>query len=180
MSAWEDIDGEPADAPSFLYGEEDADRHLRHLLAVKRRMDKVKRLVAVERARLDTYEAEQLLPLTTTKERLELDLAQYHRAVMARDGRKTIELPNGVLRARAQQPRYEFDPEQFIPWAQENAAEMVRYPDPPAPEVNVNAVKGAVAIQDDRDYAVDNVTGERIPGLTVTFRDPKHTIEVKP
>lgn len=179
MSAWEDIDGDPADAPDFLYGEEDADRNLRHLATLRRRMDRITALVDAEREKLDNYEAEQLFPLKKTEERLELGLAQYHRAVLARDGRKTIELPHGVLKARAQQPVFEFDPEQFIPWAQENAPEMVRQPEPPAPEVDRNAVKGAVGIQDDRDYAVD-ISGERIPGLTVTFREPKHTIEVKP
>lgn len=184
---WEDLEDAmwaPPDyeqPPEVPEGDEQADAWLRRLAGIGRAEDRVRALVNLERAKLDAYEAGELEKYRKPREWLADSLAQYHRAVLARaPRRKTIDLPNGTLKARAQQPAWDFpDEAAFIEWAAVNAPEFLRQPDLPPVEVEKAAVKKALAIQEDRDYAVD-INGERVPGVAVTFREPKYVVEVKP
>jgi len=109
-------------------------------------------------------------------------LAQYHAAVLAKNPKaKTIELPNGTLTSRAQQPVWEFDDEAFIAWARDHAPEAVRYPPAPDPEIDKAEAKNALTRRDGKGRAIAfGVTedGETPPGVTVTSRDPKFEVSI--
>lgn len=109
-------------------------------------------------------------------------LQMYHRARLADDAAaKTIHLPNGTLKARAQQPAFEYDDDKFLAWAQEHRPDLVRIPEPkPAPDKT--AVKKALAVpaldEGETAAAVDPETGEQVPGVTVTVRGPSFSIDI--
>lgn len=104
-------------------------------------------------------------------------LEMWHRAVLADDpSRKTISLPCGTLKARAQQPVWEFDEEAFIAWAQEHAPELVRVPEP-KPAVDKTAAKKALIPDATGLDLVVTTDGEVVPGVTVTPRLPAFTVD---
>lgn len=161
-------------------GTEHANRLLRRLARVRREQATVDALAAAEYARVDAWHAGEAHRLDRQQEWLEQALAQYHRAVLARDPKaKTVSLPNGTLKARAQQPEWTFeDPDAFLAWAQANAPELVRQPDPPGPAIDKAATKQTMAAN-----VVDGrlvVLGEIVPGVTVTDREAKYVAEVTP
>lgn len=183
---WDDLLDEALGGPEPDYGEapeapdnaDEANRLLWRVARIDAKESELLELLTAQRARLDAFEAGELEKLHRQRAWLTDTLAAYHRAVLSRSPRsKTIELPNGVLRARAQQPAWDFpDEDAFKAWAEVNAPELLRQPEPRPVEVDKAAVKKALAIQEDRDYAVD-INGEHVPGVVVTFREPKYTVE---
>lgn len=76
---------------------------------------------------------------------------------------KTMKLPHGTLKMRKQQPQYEYDEETLLPWAKENLPEAV-------------VIKEAVAKTPVKKYVQE--TGEMVPGVTITERPEKFSVEV--
>jgi len=76
---------------------------------------------------------------------------------------KTVKLPHGTLKMRAQQPQYEYDEAQLLPWAKENLPEAV-------------IVKESVAKTPVKKHIQE--TGEVVPGVTIIERPEKFSVEV--
>ena len=76
---------------------------------------------------------------------------------------KTIKLPHGTLKMRKQQPQYEYDEAQLLPWAKKNLPEAV-------------IVKESVEKNHVKKYIQE--TGEVVPGVTITERPEKFAVEV--
>lgn len=76
---------------------------------------------------------------------------------------KTIKLPHGQLKLRAQQPEYSYDEDKLIPWAKDNL--------PDAVQIKEQLLKGPI-----KTYVKE--TGEVLPGLTIEPRPDKFSVEV--
>lgn len=76
---------------------------------------------------------------------------------------KTLKLPHGSLKMRAQQPEFAYDDDLLLPWAKDNLPEAV-------------VVKESTSKTMIKDYLKE--TGEVIPGVTVTPRPEKFSVEV--
>lgn len=76
---------------------------------------------------------------------------------------KTMKLPHGTLKMRKQQPQYEYDEDQLLPWAKESLPEAVVVKE----TVSKNPVKKHI-----------RETGEMVPGVTITERPEKFIVEV--
>jgi phage host-nuclease inhibitor protein Gam len=163
-----DFDAQPS-APD---DEVHADRWLRKLRRIEERAQRVRDVAQAERELIDEYERAELAKVDHDRAWLTESLRQYHRARLTDDPKaKTIRLPNGTLKARAQQPLWEYDESQFIAWALDNRAELVRQivqerPDKTAVRDQVSdghlAIAGVSLVEAD--------TGEPIPGVTITPR----------
>jgi len=68
---------------------------------------------------------------------------------------KTMKLPHGTLKMRAQQPQYEYDESLMLPWAKKNLPEAV-------------VVKESVSKTPVKKHIKE--TGEMVPGVTITER----------
>jgi hypothetical protein len=76
---------------------------------------------------------------------------------------KTLKLPHGALKMRAQQPQYEYDEDTLLPWAKENLPDAV-------------VVKESVAKTPVKKRIQE--TGEVVPGVLVMLRPEKFSVEV--
>jgi hypothetical protein len=76
---------------------------------------------------------------------------------------KTMKLPHGTLKMRAQQPQYEYDESLMLPWAKKNLPEAV-------------VVKESVAKTPVKKHIKE--TGEMVPGVQMVERPEKFSVEV--
>lgn len=157
----------------------EADRWLRHLGRLDAEAADIERQFADEIERMRAWREDRLSGVDRRRERLRASLAAYHAAVLELDPKaKTITLPSGTLKARAQQDEWTVDADQFIPWAADNAPDLLRVPEPqPAPDKT--ALKQAVDVVRLSDGTLVPVTaeGEPVPGVVVIERGPKFTVE---
>ena len=103
-------------------------------------------------------------------------LIDYHRRLIAEDPKaKTIRLPHGELRCRAQQPEWTKDEIQLLAWAQ--ATDPVAFVQIKETAKWAEIKKRGVLQPDGSLVYVE--TGEVIPGVTAIERPPKFTVEVE-
>jgi hypothetical protein len=86
---------------------------------------------------------------------------------------KTIKLPYGSLKVRAQQPEWLYDEDTLVVWLQANRPELIR--SEPVP----NKVELKKLVKVEKGAAHDPETGETIPGISVVDRPAKFDLEVK-
>jgi phage host-nuclease inhibitor protein Gam len=80
-------------------------------------------------------------------------------------GNKTVKLPHGTLKARKQQDKWEYDDETIIEWAKANKSlSLIRIKEEPDKQAIKEYVK---------------MTGEVIPGVTITPQGLKFNVEVE-
>ena len=154
----------PADA-------DEADRRLRRLAKVRAEMAQIGEHAQAQIERINEWHERRVEVLAKRAAWLEEGLEMWHRAVLAEDpSRKSISLPCGTLKSRAQQPAWEFDEEVFCAWAKENAPDLVRV----RLSIDRSAAKQEIVVLDDGRYITG--TGEVVPGVTVTVRPPSFSI----
>lgn len=171
-----DYDDEP---PELALTDRDAaNRHLGHIRRLEREFaadtEMAQATIARAQAWLEarTVEIEQRIAYHASV------LDRYHRACFSLDDRLvTINVPNGALHLRAQQPEWEFTDE-FAAWANRNRPDLLRTPKPSPPvtrAVDAVAAKQALTRKDEKGKRVlaygvldDGVVP---PGFTVTERD---------
>lgn len=178
-----------ADETSAL---DQANWHLRYIDRIRRQRVDLEELFATEIDRLTARLGERLVLFDAQEAWHAKPVEALHRAIVARDEtRKTITLPSGTLRARAQQPEWRYgtgtgdewveETDTFLVWAQANAPHLVRVPEPIPPTVDKSAVKKALVTKDVAGrpvlLGVDPESGERPPGLAVVSRELKVTID---
>lgn len=166
-----DWDGEP-EAPA---GVDVANGMLRTLGRLRRELTEAEELAAAEHARVDLWLSLQAKRIGDRTRWLETALALWHAGLLAEDKRrKTVQLPNGTLVARAQPYEWRFEPE-FLAWATENAPDLLRHKPAPAPEIDKAAAKKAMASCTFIDGRLVTEHGEVMPGVTVVERGPRYT-----
>jgi len=170
-----DFDSDPVAAVDTT----DAIVKLRILARIRREIDEHNIIYAAELERLLDWHERRIQTLTRQEAWATSSLAQFH-AAMLRDNPKatTLDLPGGKLVARKQQPAWEFGPE-FVTWAMSSAPDLVRIPEP-VPAADKAAAKKALTITGESGEGVPVVDaqGELVPGVAVTFRGVKHTVEL--
>lgn len=169
---------QPAADPGDVDG---VNRALRRYARLQRERDAV---VQVHEAELDRIRRRMTSRLEVIDRAIQWEadgLAMYHRARLADDPQaKTLHLPNGTLKARAQQPAWEYDDEQLLAWLTEHRPDLVRIPEP-KPAADKAAVKKALVVPSlDVGESAGAVTedGEVVPGVTVTVRGPSFSVDV--
>ena len=80
-------------------------------------------------------------------------------------------LPSGVLVRKAQAPEYERDDAQIIAWCAENAPSCVEN----VPKLKWTALK--VLLVENNGQAIDEITGEVVPGIKIVPRDPIFAVQ---
>lgn len=80
-------------------------------------------------------------------------------------------LPSGVLVRKAQAPEYERDDAQIIAWCTKNAPSCVEN----VPKLKWTALKGL--IEENNGQAIDEITGEVVPGIKIIPRDPVFAVQ---
>jgi hypothetical protein len=170
-----DFDSEPGE---FL-DDDRANRLLRVHTNLTRDLADVEYVYNAERERLDGWRDDRTAKIRARVEWVERSLELYHRAKLAQDPKLvTIDLPNGQHRARKQQPEFIVDPAVFLPWAEANAPECIRTPEPkPAPDMA--AIKKTLTVdsgsEGDTVHALA-LGGEVVPGVSVVLRGRKHEV----
>lgn len=117
-------------------------------------------LLRRERDRLDLLEQAAKERCARVEEWYVPQLESFHAAVLREDPkRKTIDLPNGALKARQGQPSWEFTDE-FVEWASRAGWPVLRV----RTDVDKAAAKQTFTVDDGKVLAPD---GEVVPGVTV-------------
>lgn len=103
-------------------------------------------------------------------------LRDFHKARFERDGTKSIALPAGKLSSRAGQPKFDFDEDKFIDWAQSNAPYML------VQKVDAAEAKKALELPPEWDDIEGPIAprygNESVPGVLVSA--PERSFTVKP
>lgn len=155
---------------------EKADWALRKLAKIRRQREENRKLAQAEIARIRQW-------LAAEEERLERDeayflslLADYHRRLLEEDPKaKTVRLPHGVLKMRAQAPEFERDEERLLEWLDARGmGEFVRVKREPdwqrLKPLLAPTPGGAVVVAD---------TGEVVEGVRAVLRAPKFAAETE-
>lgn len=170
------------DAPDAPQDSAETERRLRRLAKVRADMAEVNATAQRQIDQAQDWRDERLMVLANKERWLVDGLEMWHRAVLADDpSRKTISLPCGTLKARQQQPVWEFDDEAFIAWALDNNDALVRIPEP-KPAVDKAAAKKTLITQIEgaapgEPRPAVTPEGEIVPGVTVTVRPPSFSVD---
>lgn len=159
----------------------EANRHLRHIARLRHQLATLDAVYKAELDRLeDRHEHRRGIILRQIAWH-EAPVIGLHAALLAADPRrKSIELPHGVLKSRtATAPAFVMrDPEAFVEWAEDHAAELVRTKKVPA----VDAIKKADSLavtfpaDDAPGLVVFTETGERVPGIEAMRPSTSYTV----
>jgi phage host-nuclease inhibitor protein Gam len=100
-------------------------------------------------------------------------LEAYHRKLMEENPKqKTVKLPFGTLKLRAQQPEFQRDAATLLAWAKASRPDCVKVKE----EADWATIKKSLIVQDGK--AIDTTTGEIVP-VDVVEREPVFSVEVE-
>lgn len=157
--------------------EQKANWALRKIKQLQDKMDANADLAAEEIAKVEAWEKEVNEGLHQSILFFTGLLEQYHRGVYAKDPEaKTIKLPHGQLKMRAQQPEFRRDNDKLLAWLESKGTIGKAYIKI-AKSPHWGELKERLRIAGDR--MVDPETGEVVPGVEVVEREPKFSVEVK-
>lgn len=166
------------DAPEpFTITDDDlAEWAMRKYAAYRSRIAAAERIAEKERARIDWWLDDQKKKHERHATFFQGLLERYALSQREVDGRKSIDLPHGVIKTRIGQPKYEItDLDAFADWANDHAPDLIETVVKPsiaglrsAAEVEVTDTLGPVAV----------VEGLIVPGVTVTPAEVKAVVEV--
>lgn len=153
---------------------------LRKLTQIRGKQEEIKTTAEREITRVQDWSFSETQKLEQEAEFFVHLLESYHRRVIAQDPKaKTITLPHGTLKLRAQQPEISRDDGKLLPWVETNHPALVRV----KKETDWVKLKAVVQFAPDPDrphflIAVDSQTGERVPGVEALERPAKFAVEV--
>lgn len=137
---------------------------LRKMSRIKAEQDENTQAAQAEIDRIAVWRNEENEKLQRSVSFFESLLHEYFMQLREDDPKlKTVKLPHGSLKMRAQQPQYEYDEDQLLPWAKGNLPEAV-------------VVKESIAKTPVKKHIRE--TGEMVPGVTITERPEKFIVEV--
>ena len=157
--------------------EQKANWALRKIKQLQGKMNANADLAAEEIAKIETWEKEVNESLQQSILFFNGLLEQYHRKVYGENPDiKTIKLPHGQLKMRAQQPEFIRDNDKLLAWLESKGTIGKAYIKI-AKSPHWGELKERLRIAGDR--MVDPETGEVVPGVEVVEREPKFSVEVK-
>jgi len=137
---------------------------LRKMSRIKAEIEENNKVAQAEIERITAWRDEENEKLQRSISFFESLLCDYFLRLRESDPKlKTIKLPHGTLKMRAQQPQYEYDEDVLLPWAKENLPEAV-------------VTKESVAKNPVKKHIQE--TGEAVPGVTIIERPEKFSVEV--
>lgn len=137
---------------------------LRKMSRIKAEQDENIQTAQAEIERITSWRDEENGKLERSISFFESLLHEYFMQLREDDPKlKTVKLPHGSLKMRAQQPEFQYDETQLLPWAKENL------PDAVVVKVSVSKTPVKKHIKE---------TGEMVPGVTITERPEKFSVEV--
>lgn len=150
-----------------------ADRYLRRVGKLDAEHDAEKEVVQAQIDELQRWLASRYEGYMDRRGWLSARLRRFHEALLAIDDRvKTVKLPAGEIKMRAQPDAWTIDAEAYLPWAKEHAPGTVRTV-PASEAIDVRAVKEAFART---DVGAVTTEGEVVPGVTVATIEAKFSI----
>lgn len=103
-------------------------------------------------------------------------LTFYHETELRADAKKkTIKLPGLELKARKKPTQWEFDEEKFIPWAHENAPDLVRV----AESIDKAAAKKMLTPDEEQGVALTGA-GNAVNGVVVMAGTVDFSVKLEP
>ncbi len=153
-----------------------ADWCLRKIKALKEQQDENGQLAEAEAKRVMDWLNGQNEKLQNNIAFFESLLIHYHIGIYNEDTKqKTISLPHGKLKARAQQPEFIRDDEKLIEYlkntGQSDLVEVIEKP-------KWGEFKKNLEVSEDGTIIADKGTGELIDCIKAEIRPPKFTVEV--
>jgi phage host-nuclease inhibitor protein Gam len=145
-------------------------------LAVQNKQIQTNRDIAdTEIARIDEWLKKVNAKPQQSAEYFTAILIEYARSQRAEEGRKSIQLPHGVVKSRVTNPKIKVeDVELFIKWAETNSLDdLVRIKKEPA----VSDFKTVLEISGDK--AVHVATGEIVEGVTIAPESLNFSVETE-
>ena len=157
--------------------EQKANWALRKIKQLQGKIDANAALAAEEVARVEEWKKEVNGTLQQSIDFFAGLLEEYHRGVYAKNPDiKTIKLPYGQLKMRAQQPEFKRDNSRLLAWLEgkgEAGEAYIKITKSP----QWGQLKKKLEIAGDK--MVDPDTGEIVDGVEVVEREPKFYVEVK-
>ena len=174
----DDIAPEELEKPKFtIETKEQVIWALRKIAAIERARKESQLAAQAEMDRIKNWLAEEERRADQAREYLDYLLEDYHRRQLVKNPKaKTIKLPHGELQLRAQQPEFTRDEVALMAWARENRPGFIIKPPLPEPMLDWAGLRKALKIVEGK--AIDPLTGEVIPGITVTKRQSKFQIKL--
>lgn len=136
---------------------------MRRLRALRQRQATNTGLAEAETSRIAAWLESVNRPLDDRARYFEDILTDYAQRCRAVEDRKTISLPAGKITTRLGSPKWNVDPETFVPWALEHAPDLVRVTTAPALAV-IKDTLGESVKQHGKPVTDD---GEVVPGVDV-------------
>lgn len=154
--------------------EQKANWALRKIKQLQGKMNANTDLAAEEIAKIETWEKEVNGELQRSIDFFSGLLEQYHRGVYAEDPNiKTIKLPHGQLKMRAQQPEFVRDNDKLLGWLKQSGkSKYIVVKESPA-WADLKKTLQVVG-----NVMLDPETGEMVDGVEVIEREPKFYVEV--
>jgi len=157
--------------------EQKANWALRKIKQLQDKMDANVDLAAEEIAKVEAWEKEVNEGLHQSILFFTGLLEQYHRGVYAKDPEaKTIKLPHGQLKMRAQQPEFRRDDGKLLAWLESQGTVGKAY---------IKIIKSPQwadlkkKLEIAGDKMVDPESGEIVDGVEVIAREPRFSLEVE-
>lgn len=151
---------------------------MRHVARIREKQRIIAEAAAREIKKLQDWNDSEIARLERRTEYFIAVLRQYHFSVLDEDPKqKTITLPDGKIKFRAQQPEYIKDDEQLLKWALDTDSSQTREFWKDVPKLNWGKIKETCKMVDGK--LIDPETGEEVPSVEVKHRDPKFTVETE-
>lgn len=166
---------EPEQRERFRIANSDqANWALRKLAIIRREMKQAEEQADREIQRIEHWLKGELERLQGDAEFFESLLCEYHRDIYEQNPKaKTVKLPAGTLKLRAQQPEFKRDEDKLIAWLKGTGrADLVKIKE----SADWSALKKDVAVVNGQAIIKD--TGEVVEGVTALERPPKFSVEV--
>lgn len=160
-----------SDQPFTIASDEQATWAMRKLKAIRDKQAEIQSIADNEIRRVQEWADAQIGGLTGDGEFFENLLITYGQQER-RKGRKVISTPYGFVKSRAGSKKTIIDENQFIPWAQQHAPELVKISQIPQKSEILRTCKTT------DDGAVITDEGEIVPGVAIITGATTYRIEV--
>lgn len=158
---------------------DEANWAFRKLKAIDEKIAEVTALADAEIKRINDWKDQEIKSFDRSINFFNFLLEQYYREQRELDPKFKLSTPYGKVSSRKQQPKWEYDEKQLLPYLEHYSPELIRI----KKEVNkvdfknsVNEGKGFVLIGDGKIAHAG--TGEILEGITVTEQPDSITIKV--
>lgn len=145
---------------------------MRKLRRLRQQQESNKSIAEEQIAKIEEWLIRVNRPSDDSIRYFEAILSDYANRQRINEDRKTIDLPDGKISTRTGSKKWEVNGEVFLPWARENAPDLIRIRE----EVALSEVKSRLAPSGEEGIVIDPASGELVPGVSVHQREISITI----